>query len=88
MEVVEEERRRRRWFVITISLSLLILSGLATTALLLSYKVGEDAKDTWVKEVEGYPTWEELVNQIKEAEQESDSKLVRVELIGRCVHFC
>ena len=88
MEVVEEERRRRRWFVITISLCILLMSGLATTAFLLSYRVGEDAKNTWVKEVEGYPTWEELVNQIKEAEQGSDSKLVRVELIGRCVRFC
>ena len=80
-----EERETRRWIVVAISLLLLLLSGLATTAFLLSFKFGEDAKDIWVREVEGYPTWEELVNQMKEAEQESDSNLVRVELIGRCV---
>ena len=78
-----EERETRRWIVVAISLLLLLLSGLATTAFLLSYKVGEDAKDIRVKEVEGYPTWEELVNQMKEAEKRN-SKLVRVEVIGRC----
>ena len=79
-----EERGERRWFVVAIvAILLVLLSGLATTAFLLSYKVGEDAKDIRVKEVEGYPTWEELVNQMKEAEKRN-SKLVRVEVIGRC----
>ena len=82
----EEERGERRWLVVALLLFLL-LSGLATTAFLLSCEVGEDTKDRWVKEVEGYPTWEELVDQIKEAEQ-SDSKLVKVEVIGRCVVHC
>ena len=74
--VEEEERWKRRWFVAAI-MALLLLSGLATTAFILSCEVGEDTK-------EGYPTWEELVKQMKKAEQ-SDSKLVKVEVIGRCV---
>jgi len=79
----EEERGKRRWFVLAMALFLLILvSGLAATAFLFSCGVGEDTKDRWVEEVEGYPTWEELVDQIKEAEQ-SDGKLVKVEVIGR-----
>lgn len=84
----EEERGKRRWFVLAMALFLLILvSGLAATAFLFSCGVGEDTKDRWVEEVEGYPTWEELVDQIKEAEQ-SDGKLVKVEVIGRCVIHC
>ena len=76
----EEERWKRKWFVVAIMalLLLLLLSGLATTAFIFSCEVGEDTK-------EGYPTWEELVKQMKKAEQ-SDSKLVKVEVIGRCVH--
>ena len=74
----EKERWKRRWFVVAImALLLFLLSGLATTVFILSCEVGEDTK-------EGYPTWEELVKQMKKAEQ-SDSKLVKVEVIGRCV---
>ena len=73
----EKERWKRRWFVVAImALLLFLLSGLATTVFILSCEVGEDTK-------EGYPTWEELVKQMKKAEQ-SDSKLVKVEVIGRC----
>ena len=72
MKLLEEVRKgKRRWFLV--ATALLLISGLATTAFLLSYE-------------EGYPTWEELVDQIKEAEQ-SDSRLVRVKVVGRCVHF-
>ena len=73
MKLLEEVRKgKRRWFLAATAL-LLLSSRLATTAFLLSYE-------------EGYPTWEELVDQIKEAEQ-SDSRLVRVKVVGRCVHF-
>ena len=80
----EEERGRRRWFVAALLILLLLLSGLATTVFLLSCEFGEDTKDRKVKEVEGYPTWEGLVGQMKEAEQR-DNKHVNVEVIGRCV---
>ena len=74
MKLLEEVRKgKRRWFLAATAL-LLLSSGLATTAFLLSYE-------------EGYPAWEELVDQIKEAEQ-SDGKLVKVEVIGRCVIHC
>ena len=79
-----EERGERRWFVVAIvAILLVLLSGLATAAFLLSYEVSEDANSSQIKEVEGYPTWEEVVNQMKEAEKRN-SKLVRVEVIGRC----
>ena len=35
----------------------------------------------------GFPTWEEVVNQIKEVEQRNGN-LVAVEVIGRWVFFC
>ena len=75
MKLLEEVRKgKRRWFLA--ATALLLLAGLATTTFLLYFYNYE----------EGYPTWEELVDQIKEAEQ-SDSRLVRVKVVGRCVHF-
>ena len=65
-----------------LALFVVFLLGLATRAFLLSNKVKEES---WRKEAEGYPTWEEVVNQIKKVEQ-SDINLVTVDVIGRCVH--
>ena len=67
-----------------LALFVVFLLGLATRAFLLSNKVKEES---WRKEAEGHPTWEEVVNQIKKVEQsQSDANLVRIEVIGRWVH--
>ena len=50
----------------------------------LRNKMKGDAAESWRKEVEGYPTWEGAVNQIKKVEQ-SDLNLVTVDVIGRWI---
>ena len=72
----QERESKAKWLVITIVLVLIFVLGLVLSAIV------KKSSTATRKDVEGYPTWEEIVNQVKAIEA-NHSELVSVQTIGR-----
>ena len=72
----QEHGSKAKWLVITIVLVLIFVLGLVLSAIV------KKSSTATRKDVEGYPTWEEIVNQVKAIEA-NHSELVSVQTIGR-----
>ena len=72
----QDRGSKAKWLVITIVLVLIFVLGLVLSAIV------KKSSTATRKDVEGYPTWEEIVNQVK-AIEENHSELVSVQTIGR-----
>ena len=79
-----ENMGKNTWIVMLIVFSLGFLSVLATTAFkaFLSNGVDSEGAVDRVEGLEGYPSWEELVKQMRQTEKRN-SKRVTVKVIGR-----
>ena len=78
----QERGSKAKWLVIVIVLVVIFVLGLVLGAIV------KNSSTATRKDVEGYPTWEEIVNQVK-AIEENHSELVSVRTIGRWVlTFC
>ena len=74
--ISQEHGSKAKWLVIVIVLVLIFVLGLVLAVIV------KKSSTATRKDVEGYPTWEEIVNQVK-AIEENHSELVSVQTIGR-----
>ena len=74
----QEHGSKAKWLVIVIVLVLIFVLGLVLGSIVTKKKSSTATR----KDVEGYPTWEEIVNQVKAIEA-NHSELVSVQTIGR-----
>ena len=80
--ISQEHGSKAKWLVIVIVLLVIFVLGLVLGAIV------KKSSTVTRKDVDGYPTWEEIVNQV-EAIEENHSELVSVQTIGRwALTFC
>ena len=72
----QERESKAKWLVIVIVLVVIFVLGLVLGSIVTNSSTATR------KDVEGYPTWEEIVNQVKAIEA-NHSELVSVQTIGR-----